>query len=163
MVLATHIKELWFSAYPEMRDYFEWISSKVDSRDKYNYETPLGMVRQGASFCAASNGAALQSPSAEGFKEALWRVVRACWDETQGDLLFGSIPLAPIHDEIIIEVEDDSRRNDKAEQLSLLMEESMRHVLPGVITKAEPCLMYRWKKADGVYDNKGKLIPIEEA
>lgn len=161
-ILATYLKELWFEAYPEMHQYFDWVTSIPDG-DGYLVESPLGMVKRRASYCSAANGAGLQIPSAEGFKEAIWRVVRACWDETQGDLLYGAIPLNVIHDEIIIEVLDDSQRVAKADRLCQIMEEAMESVLAGIITRAEPCMMYRWKKADGEFNDKGILIPLEEA
>ena len=166
IILATHMKEIWFTAFPEMRQYFQWVSSQLDSQStkddpKYSYETPLGMVRRMASYCAATNGAGMQSPAAEGAKLAVFEVVRKCWDSTMESPLYGSVPLAFIHDEIIIEVPDDETRTACCKELSDTMVEAMQAILTGIPIEAEPCMMYRWDKyAEPKYE-KGELVPCE--
>ena len=169
---AEQFRELWRSTYPEMPRYFDWLGSQGDSQNPvigrdddgqpiqgYTYTTPLGMTRRGATFCAAANGAAMQSPAAEGAKIALFQVARECYDPTLGSVLYGARPVAMIHDEFILDAEDDDRAHDRAMRLSEVMCESMSSVLPDVPIQAEACLMRRWSKmAEPVYQD-GKLIP----
>ena len=69
--------------------------------------SPLGMYRAGASYCAAANGAALQTPTAEGAKGAVFDVARACCDPEEKSILLGCRPLLFVHDELILEIPED--------------------------------------------------------
>lgn len=144
---ATVLRDLWHQAYPEMRGYFDWISrSCVDPRNTglYSYLSPCGAYRAGASYCAASNGAALQTPAAEGAKIALWNLERG-----------GFVAVAFIHDEVLFEVPCDlEEANDAVIDATEIMVDSMRMVLPDVQVKCEAKLMSRWfKEAEPIYEN----------
>jgi len=158
---AKRLRDIWFDTYPEMRPYFAWVTSDCkDPRnaEKYAYVSPLGMYRAGASYCACANGAALQTPSAEGAKLAVFRVVRACYDPTLGSCLYGCKPLAFIHDEIIVELPQDEFVHERANEVGRLMVEAMGEIMPDMTIKANPCLMERWNKdAEPVFDDKGRL------
>ncbi|MFG0316852.1 MAG: hypothetical protein ACF8XB_06240 [Planctomycetota bacterium JB042] len=164
-MLARQLKEIWFDTFPEMRAFFEWVNSCGDPRnpDRYAYSTPLGMYRAGATYCAACNGSALQSPSAEGAKLAHFNVVRACSDPTLDSILLGCFAPGFIHDEILFLVPDDDLASERALEVSEIMVGSMRQILPDVRIEAEPCLMRRWSKsATPVFDPSGKLVVWEE-
>jgi len=114
------------------------------------------MWRAQVSYCATANGMALQSPSAEGAKAAVFTVMRAC-DDPQ-DLLYGVKPFAFIHDEILANIPEDENTNTKADRIGEIMELCMKMVFVDVPIEAEPCLMRKWdKRAKPVYDNQGKL------
>lgn len=173
---AKQFRDFWYSYLRETRPYFNWINGQVDDKNPvvgkdengkpitgYKYTTPLGMTRRGARFCAAANGKAMQSPSAEGAKIALFELARECYDPTMESVLYGARPCAFIHDEILMEIEDDDRAHDRAVRLSEIMEESMSLVMPDVKITAEPLLMRRWSKAaDPVFEG-GRLIPWDFA
>jgi DNA polymerase I-like protein with 3'-5' exonuclease and polymerase domains len=157
---AKDLKEIWLSVYSEMVDFFKWINTEaVDPTDDslYCYETPLGMWRARAHYCAAANGTAMQSPSAEGAKLAVFRVMRAC-DDPQ-DALYGAQPWAFIHDELMVQIPEDENMAVRAERVGQLMVEAMSVVFPDVPIEAEPALMRRWdKKAKTVRDRSGRLM-----
>lgn len=148
IVLAETLKELWFTAFPEMHDYFDWINTQIDrSSDAvdttYEYISPLGMLRRHATFCAAANGFGLQTPSAEPAKLATYEAVKACY--TSRDALGKCIPLAFIHDEIIIETPIEIASEASAE-LDKIMCEAMELVLPGVPCATKETLYKKWRK-----------------
>ena len=122
------------------------------------------MKRNGATYCAAANGKALQTPAAEGAKFATFNLVRACKDKSLGSILYGVRPLAFIHDEILSEFEEDDRMYERATEKARIMVDSMKIVCPDVPIKAEPCFMYRWNKAaEPVFDDAGNLTVWSEA
>lgn len=159
--LAKRFKEVWFEAYPEFRLYFDWVNSCIDPNnpEKYSYVSPLGMVRSGASYCAAANGAALQTPSAEGALIAVWETVRRCYDKSLNSLLLGCRPLAFIHDQQIVEVPDDSKAHDRTMEISQIMIDSMKLILPDMQVRTEALLMREWHKEAKPVFKDGKLVP----
>lgn len=159
------LREVWHETFPEMKPYFEWINKKcVDpaDADAYSYTSPLGMYRAGASYCAAANGAALQTPTAEGAKYGVIAIARACDDPAAESILYECRPLLFIHDENIVEVPEGDLSHARGVAISKIMEEQMRTVLEDMHIKAEPCLMQKWyKEAEPTFDAEGLLIPWE--
>lgn len=167
--LAADLREVWLKAFPEMKLYLAWINTSCKDphhSGKYCYTTRWGMYRAAASYCAAANGAGLQSPSAEGALLAVCEVVRATvanqssvlYPDSRGDrhnaLLF-------IHDEIIGEARIDCA-HEVAHEVARIMVECMSKVTPDVTPSAAPVLMLRWEKAaEAVYDENGRLVPWE--
>jgi DNA polymerase I-like protein with 3'-5' exonuclease and polymerase domains len=160
---AQELKEIWLDTYPEMVDYFDWVNKYAkDPEDPlaYCYESPMGMWRARASYCATANGKGLQTPAAEGAKIAIFKVFCAC--NTPGDLLYGTRPWGFIHDEIDANVLDDELAGKKADRIAEIMVDSMQMVFPDVPVGAEPALMRRWdKRAKEVRDEDGNLLVWE--
>lgn len=167
---AKELKDIWLKTYPEMNDYFAWIREEsVDPNNVgtdedgnptklYSYISPLGMYRAGATYCAAANGASLQTPTAEGAKGGVFNLARACYDVTRKSILYDSRPVAHIHDENLAEILEDEHMHDRAFAIATIMIESMQKVMPDVKIGAEPTLMRRWdKRAEAVYDEQGNL------
>lgn len=158
---AAEMKVVWFETYPEARLYFDFVSSnlRLPHEDWYFYLTPFGMIRGRATYCAVANGFALQSPSAEGAKLAVWHVVRASYDPNYGSPLFGQyVPKFFIHDEIGGEMSKYGKLHEMSLELSRLMVESMQVVMTSVAVRTEPVAMLRWSKAaEPVYDSNGRL------
>lgn len=163
--MAKQLKQLWLNTYPEMQAYFQWVSNDCVDREwsspedqRYTYISPLGMVRRNCSYTAATNGAAMQTPAAEGAKQALWDLARACYDPSLCSCLLGSHPIAFIHDQIICEMPLDDRTHERAMEMARLMRESMQRVMKRVNVGAVPMLMSRWdKRAETVYGSDGRL------
>lgn len=169
---AKSFREIWFSAYPEFREYFDHLTkymidpnhSSEEGEDRYHYTTPMGMYRANARYCAAANGKALQSPSAEGALLGLTQVVRACYDPTfldgkPDELLYGkAFPLVFIHDEIVGEIPEDEYMQERVERVGQYMVDAMRVITPQVDARYGAALMRRWDKAaEAVYDAQGRL------
>ncbi len=171
IALAIRLKEIWLDTYPEMKDYFEWVKNQHDENNPVLmttedeetgeirevkglcYTTPMGMFRAGATFTKCANGRAMQSVAAEGFKCAIFNVVRATMDPTQKSPLYGNVFVVDeIHDEILTEIRIEVA-HEMAMLLKKLMEDSMGAVIRNVKVTASPCLMDRWYKvAEPVYD-----------
>lgn len=153
---AMSLKDFWLSVFPEVRDLFLWVNNQYDERwrlnsqdpdeVRYQYYSPLGMLRRGATYCATANGSALQTPSAEGAKLAVFEVTRACYDPSMGSILYGSRVLAFIHDELILEFPMDGLETARALEVKRIMEAAMSVIFPDVKVTANPCLMWRWHK-----------------
>lgn len=163
--LFTLLREIWYDTFPEMRAYFKWINESCQDPNNpgdYCYKSPLGMYRAGASYCAAANGAALQTPSAEGAKGSDFDLARECCDPAEESILLGCRPLLFIHDENLVEIPEDELMHERAMRIGEIMEIGMGAILEDMPVKAEPCLMYRWdKRAEPVFDANGRLIPWE--
>jgi len=156
------LRDIWHDTFPEMKDYFDFINKQaVDpaNPDRHCYMTPLGMYRAGASYCAAANGMALQSPTAEGAKGAVFDLARACCDPSEKSILYGERPLLFIHDEAIMEIKDDELAHERCMEISRLMEQAMGAVLCDMEPKVEPALMRRWNKAaEPVFENDRLVV-----
>lgn len=181
---AREFKDIWLTTFPEMGEYFKYINN--DAKDPYNepviktfegedgevyekeigyyhYESPFGLYRAGADYCAAANGMGLQTPSAEGAKAAVFNVQRGCWDPAMGSPLYGKAwGLAFIHDELLVELVDDGNAHEYVQEIIDIMVDSMRLVTPDVAARASAALMRRWdKRAEAVYDEQGRLTVWE--
>jgi hypothetical protein len=170
IALALELRSVWFSIYPEMRTYFDYIKQACqdernvakDGEGKaiqlYCYETPLGAMRRGCTFTSVANGLGLQSPGAEGAKAATFLINRECRDVTRGSVLYGSRPILFVHDEIITEIPEDGLMHEKAMRKGDLMVQAMALVCPDVPIKAEPLLMRAWSKdAQPKFDAQKRL------
>lgn len=165
--LASELRELWHKTFPEMRLYLDWINESCpdpNHAEAYAYLTPLGMYRANASYCAAANGAGLQSPGAEGALLGLCAVQEATfatpdsilYDDSHGPRHRG---LLFLHDELVGEAREDVA-HEVAHEVARLMVESMKLVTPDVTPSASPVLMTRWSKAaEPTFDESGRLIP----
>ena len=158
IALALELRHVWFTIYPEMRTYFDYIKNCTkdernvarDAEGKaiqlYCYETPLGAMRRGCTFTSVANGLGLQSPGAEGAKAATFLINRECRDSTRNSVLFGCRPILFVHDEIITEIPEDNLMHERAMRIGELMVQAMAMVCPDVPIKAEPLLMRSWSK-----------------
>lgn len=164
---AHTFREVWRATYPEMPRFFDWINGQTDSfnidpeQSLHWYETPLGMIRRGATYCAAANGKCMQSPGAEGAKIGVIRLQRACYDPTQESILFGCRPVAFIHDQVIGETtEDSSIWHEQCMAARDIMLDSMKSVLPDIKMRSDEAhLTSVWsKKSEPTFDN-GRLVP----
>lgn len=158
---AKALKDIWLETYPEMVDYFRHINRDLKdpwNQDRYAYETTFGMLRRGATYCAAANGLGLQAFAAEGALLGLYEVGRASHDVRLGSVLFDNFkPWGFVHDEILGDVRL-ALAHECYEAAADLMIKSMRKVTPDVACRVEPALMLKWNKfADPVYDEEGRL------
>lgn len=162
---AMEMRDIWFDTFPEMRDYFDWVNTQcATGEDDYAYSSPAGMLRNHCSYCACANGAALQTPAAEGGKLAIWEVVRRCFDPSKESILYGCKPWAWIHDQILLSIPEDGWEHERAGEVSDCMVSCMKQVIPDVAVRTEACVMRRWSKyAKPVFDTEGRLTIWEPA
>ena len=162
---AKELKEIWKNLFPEFAEFFRFMTSNYpdphntafDSEDKqidlYWYYSPMGMIRRGCTYSALLNGAALQTPSAEGSKNAMLAVAEY---EMGKEDVFQS--RAFVHDELLGQV-----RIDVASELVLgakqVMCDAFQRVVPSVRVGAEAALMEYWNKsASEIFNDKGELV-----
>jgi hypothetical protein len=162
--VSAELKAGWLDTWPEMNDYFEWISSipGIDEGEGQILSPGTGFVRGKLNASQAANHC-FQHLAAMGAKHALWNVSRECYTDKRS-ALYGSKPIVFAHDEILALL-PESQAHDAAMRLAEIMRDpelGMRKFVPDVAINCEPALMRRWyKAADPVYDANGKLIPWE--
>jgi hypothetical protein len=163
VALASMLKEVWLETYPEMKDYFAWVTEQKDEANgegRLCYTTPMGMHRAGATYTAQANGRAMQSPSAEGFCTAVYHVQR----EMRLGALRDCVLHNEVHDEILASVPGNQERAWECVCLMQdIMEDCMSGIMPDVKISTEAALMTAWRKeAEAVYDPRtGLLVPWE--
>lgn len=152
---ASDYREFWRATYPEMPMFFDWINGQTDPYNgsgegsNYVYTTPMGVIRRGASFCAAANGCSMQSPGAEAAMMGAILVSRACYDPTQESILYGCRPIAFVHDQIIGETTRDPLLwAAQCEEVARLMREGAEMVLTSIRMRTDEALLTAvWSKA----------------
>jgi DNA polymerase-1 len=159
---AKELKRKWLAAWPEVASYFEFIADAC-SRQGDSFlavQFGSGRLRGGCGYCDGAN-TFFQGLVADGAKAALFDVSRECYVDL-GTPLFGSRPVAFMHDEIIIESPED-RAPAAADRLSAVMVAAMeRYIKGGIPIECEPAIMRRWyPKAETVRDADGVLQPWE--
>lgn len=166
---AYDYREFWRDTYPEMPEFFDWINGQTDpfngsSGDSYyTYTTPMGLVRRGASFCAAANGCSMQSPGAEAAMMGTILVSRACYDPTQNSVLYGCRPIAFVHDQIIGETtKDSSLWAAQCEEVARLLCEGAEMVLHSITMRTDEALLTAlWtKSAEPVRDPETQELQV---
>ena len=166
---ASDYREFWRATYPEMPQFFDWINGQTDpyngssGESYYTYTTPMGLVRRGASFCAAANGCCMQSPGAEAAMMGAILVSRACYDPTQESILYGCRPIAFVHDQLIGETTKDSALwAAQCEEVARLMREGAEMVLTSIRMRTDEALLTSvWTKAaDPVRDPETNELQV---
>lgn len=156
---ARELKAQWLDRWPEMRLFFKHVGDLVDEDTGEALVEQLfsKRLRGGCHYTAAANSY-FQGLGADAAKRAHYLVTRACYAEPV-NVLYGSRPVNQVHDETILEVDDDSRAHDKAVDLGRLMLLGANEFLPDVPARVEPLLARCWsKKSKPVYKN-GRLVP----
>ncbi len=159
---ARALKREYFSAWPEMEEYFRWVNGQK-GYDGMLSIAQVGSLRQrGGMYFPAACNTMFQGLGADAAKAGLREVIGACY-VVEDSLLFGCRPIAFIHDEILLEIPDDDQAHDRMEEQGRLMCLGADKYVPHVPTKVESVLMRRWSKgAKPTYNEQGRMIPYEE-
>jgi hypothetical protein len=160
---ANQLIRGWHQTFPEMREYFDWISSACGPIGEASItQLYSGRVRGAVPYCAACN-TLFQGLVADAAKSALYTVQRASWKDTKSPLYRICRPNLFIHDEIGAEVwyGDPERAALAAETMAKLMVDEAQTWMPDQVVKAKPVMVRRWYKgAEPVYVN-GRLVPCK--
>lgn len=161
------VRAAWYERWTEARPYFNHVSDllvtvghkevEVEDPDTGETSTELkeirkctiqhprsGRVRGGCFFTDAANSY-FQGMAADGAKVALFQVARECYADPSSEL-FGSRPVAFIHDEILMESPAD-RVQEAADRLVQVMVQSMEVYIPDIPILVEADIMDRWAKS----------------
>lgn len=156
--LAEGLKEHWFFQWPEMRTYFNVITTLLDTTSEIE-QFISKRIRGGLDFCNACN-TLFQGLASEITKAALYAVQREAYLDPLSPLA-GTRMIAALHDELFFETPEEKAAEASQRVADIMIEEAKRYV-PDVKMKAAPALMRRWyKDADAVFDENGRLIPWE--
>lgn len=154
---AQEVKSTFLQQWPEMNAYFAKVSAAQVGGFIKIKQVRSNRVRGGCRYTAACN-TYFQGLAADIAKDALYRVTKECLlDETS--VLFGSRPVAFIHDELLMEHPED-KAAEAAARVAEIMVAVACEWTPDVPHSVEPTLMRCWEKeAKPVFDDDGKLIP----
>lgn len=151
------LKQTMLGLYPDLAFFLQeghesyltgekkWVKNKFDEWEEepmYRYETG-GFVRDWCQYTQVCNGLLMQSPSAIGAKGAVSKVMQKY--DTNPDVN----PLAFIHDEIVLEIREDTDMEAYMKDVSYIMIDEMQKVLPHVRITVEGDLMDYWMKSGG--------------
>lgn len=155
------LKKLWLRNWPEMVPYLaEFIPSVVGDGNARITQFWSKRQRGGVGFCDGCN-TFFQGLAADAGKEALFHVSWECYVD-KGTDLYGSRPVAWIHDEILAEV-PAHKAHEAVLRLQSVMSTRAGEVIKSVPIETEATLMTVWsKKAKRVYEN-GRLVPWSPA
>jgi DNA polymerase-1 len=164
--VARRLKHHWFEAYPEMPKYFDRVNRLMGSNGRAHVETLYTQRHRGnATYCAACNNG-FQALGSDCAKRAAFMIAKEQYVDTSS-FLFGTRTVAFVHDEFILEVDDNACAHDAAYRLAQVMVDAANKYLPDVpipMSKMEPVLMRRWSKnAVSVFDSNRRLVAWQEA
>lgn len=156
---ARELKQAWLTRWPEMRRFFHHVGELVheDTGEATVEQIFSGRWRGGCHYTAACN-TYFQGLGADAAKRATYLVSRACYAEP-ASVLYGSRICNMIHDELILEVDEDLRAHDKAIELGRLMVLGANEFLPDVPARVEPLLARCWSKKSKPVFKDGRLVP----
>lgn len=154
---ARYLKRLWLETWPEMREYFAWISTHTDKPFPQIAQLFVSRFRGGVRYTEACN-TIFQGLLADIAKEAGWLIYRAMYDPTQKSILYGSRGVNFVHDEFVGE-SFETIAHECAFEVRRLMLKPAEKYLPDVKIDVEPALMRRYSKEAGPKYENGRLIP----
>lgn len=154
---ARKLKTAWLEAWPEFASYFAWIGQQCSAGKATIEQAFVQRYRGGCSFTEACN-TLFQGLASDAAKAAGFLIAKACYVDTTSPL-YGGRPVNFIHDEFIVEVDDDEHASAAAIELARLMVEGAAPFLPDVPPTADPYLMRRWSKNAKPIFEGDQLVP----
>jgi DNA polymerase-1 len=161
---AKAYKRAWLETFPEMVEFFAHVSRLTDNPRKEATVKQLrsNRIRGGCTYTAACN-TYFQGLGADATTDAGFELARACYADPTS-ILFGSRTVAYVHDEFLLELDDDARAHDKAHEMARIMKDTANRWIPACpFTEVEPLLMRVWSKEAEPLHVDGRLVPWEPA
>jgi len=157
---AEFLRDAWLKQWPEMSKYFKRVSKMLGKHEFITVEHPRSGFRRARCRYTDTCNSYFQILAAHASKEGLYEVVKRCYIG-RDSYLYGSRPIAFIHDENITETPEEAG-HEAAQEMGKVMENAQAKWTPDIPPKTEAVLMRVWsKKAKPVFEN-GKLVPWEE-
>ena len=164
-IVEGEIRPAWFRRWPEISEYFKWITSIVEGNGRMPFLAPDGLVdcERGGLYdqvnfgSAANNG--FQGLTAHGMKAAFRAVVRECY-LNGGSPLWGTRPIIFAHDEIFSEVPKFKAHLAGPRKAEVMAREFGKYT-PDVKVRFEPTLMHYWTKGAKPKYVDGRLVPCD--
>lgn len=153
---ARRLKDTWLRTWPEMVQYFAYVSRLVGEGEATIKSFGNGMLRGGAGYCDTANHF-FQNLAAQGAKDALFYIAWECYVPL-GTPLHGCRPWNFVHDEYLLEVPEATAHEASARLVEVAAARMATRITQVPITLS-PALMPRWLKgAEPVYVD-GRLVP----
>lgn len=154
---AAALREAWFRRWPEMQGYFNFVKKQMPGGIGTIKQFKSNRIRGLVGFNDGAN-TLFQGLAADGAKEALYEVQKACFTLPKSPL-YGSRSVVFAHDEIIAEVPEE-KAHEASFEISKIMCDTMARWVPDVPITATPALMYRWSKnAEPSWSVENRLVP----
>ena len=154
---ATRLRNFYLSVFPEVRKYFNWISTWINKNPNNEVDILLersGRIAGGRRYTQACN-VFVQGVAADGALKSFYEITKACFD--RNSIFWGCRPVLFIHDEIIVE-SPIQKASQVALEVQRLMQENMQIFTPDVPSSCSPSMAFRWyKNAEPIYDENGVL------
>ena len=156
---AKELKVYWLRHFPEMKDYFKWMSRLMEAGGgRADIQHYMSGRWRGKCYYTQGCNSMFQGLTADAAKAALVEVSRYCYT-VKSSPLYGCHPVLFVHDEIITEAPLDQAA-EAAKEKERIMVEVYQSYTPDVRITADAHLMDRWSKdAEAAYDERGKLVP----
>jgi DNA polymerase I-like protein with 3'-5' exonuclease and polymerase domains len=138
---AQALRDAWFAQWPEMQDYFKYVSSKSNEGESFTTQRSL-RERGGCGFCDGAN-TGFQSVIADVAKYSALLVSRACY--AGSGVLRDARLVNFLHDELLLEVPERGI-NECATAVEDLMLAGAKVFVPNVPMKCEAKAMRLWSK-----------------
>lgn len=158
---AKQLKIFWLRHFPEMKDYFRWMSNMLEAGGgRADIQSLFSNRWRGKCFYTQGCNNMFQSLTADAAKAALWEVSRLCYT-VKSSQLYGCRPLLFVHDELLVEA-PLAQAAAAAKELERVMIEVYQRYTPDVKITADAHLMQAWSKdAEAAFDEYGRLVPWE--
>ena len=161
---AKRLKEAWLTTFPEMKQYFRWISGKLSVSDFFTVVQHRSGRRRGR--CVYTDGANsyFQGLTADGAGYAVIVVSEEAW-LFEWSPFYGWRLIGFFYDELFGALPDRGPKanHEAAYAICDRMSKAMRVFTPDVEARCEPALQRNWcKAAEPVFNAEGYLIPWED-
>ena len=159
--VAAKLREDWFQAWPEIKPYFQWVTT-IDGIDDGHGKlvTPgTGFVRGGLNFTSAANHS-FQHIGACAAKHAFWLISKEAYTDERSPL-WGTRPLVLVHDEAFSEM---PRVGMLAAgwRTAEIMRDALRIFCPDIkVPLPEPAFCEYWYKKATLLRDKATGQPID--
>jgi DNA polymerase-1 len=150
------LKDMWRAQWPEMKEYFKYISSIAGHGEGTLIIPRSGFTRSGVGYCNAANGH-FQTLAAHASKSAMYEVTRAMYDPSIECYLTQCRPILFEHDAIMIEAPEEIG-HEAGVELEQIMIHEMNKWTPNVPAAASALIMRRWSKKAKRKMEGGRLI-----
>lgn len=156
------LKPIYFKMYPEMNEYFRWVTSEVESSGQLR-SFVSNRLRGGLDFKNGANNG-FQALLADIGKWGLCMLSKECYTDRDSPL-WGTRPIFFAHDDVISEMPIETAHLAGPRQAEIMIKASKVPppwqdipFCPDVFMTAAPALMTHWSKAaEPVYDANGNL------
>jgi len=172
---ALLIKEMFLETWPEERIIFKLVKQHLDKSDVAK-QLMSNRIRGDCTFTSLSNSL-FSGRVADSMKEILWKLAIECYlgrctsrhihggsnlcTHVGRSILFGSRPIAFLHDEPIVEHPEDGSESDRADRQQQIMVEGLTKWMPDVPCTSSAVLTRRWQKGAEPLRIDGKLVPVK--